>query len=44
MLAEIFMLWLEARRIPARTTIPSTSPFVPFSGGVASFKEALRSR
>ena len=33
MLAEIYMIWIESlrrRESPERTTMPSTSPFVPF--------------
>ncbi len=43
MLAEIFMLWLEARRQPERTTTPSTSPFVPFTRGGAETLKGVKS-
>jgi hypothetical protein len=40
MLAEIFMIWLETLRRPARTTTPSSSAFVPFNRtNFGSFKE-----
>ncbi len=40
MLAEVFMIWLEALRRPERTTTPSSSAFVPFNrASVGSFKE-----
>jgi hypothetical protein len=44
MLAEIFMIWLETlRRIPERTTTPSTSPFVPFDrNNLGPFKGTRR--
>jgi hypothetical protein len=40
MLAEIFMLWLEAQRRPEATTTPSSSAFVAFNRtSFGSFKD-----
>jgi hypothetical protein len=44
MLAEIFIIWLEAlRRQPVTTTTPSSSSFVPFNrANFDAFKDGRR--
>jgi hypothetical protein len=44
MLAEIFMIWLEAlRHRPVTTTTPSSSSFVPFDrANFGAFKDGRR--
>jgi hypothetical protein len=44
MLAEIFIIWLEAlRRQPATTTTPSSVSFVPFNQAqFGSFRDGRR--
>lgn len=43
MLAEVFMIWLEALRRPEATTTASTSTFVPFNrNNLGSLKEIRR--